>query len=277
MNHRLDWLPKVQPFLRYQGGKSKLAKKIVAELPPHKIYVEPMVGGGSVYFAKPSAEREIISDSDGNLMTFYKALKKGKISRCNSTPNKKKLLKIRDKRRANKSLSPCEYLYLNKISFGGKGTSFDPNSLKKCIGKMAKTCGYSSKDQTKYADRLKKTRIERGDFRNSIKKYDSKDTVFYLDPPYAGTSTEGYTERDLQPEEVKKAVDKIKGKFILSYNDTKQNRKLFCSRNKRRYVCKKVETIYTLNNRGVHLPKKELLIKNYVCKITKSGKICEKI
>jgi len=249
----------------------------VAELPPHRTYVEPMVGGGSVYFGKPPAEREIISDSDGNLMNFYKALKKGAISRCNNTPNKNKLLKIRDKRKAGKSLSACEYIYLNKISFGGKGTSFDPSSPQKCKGKKAKTCGYSSKDQRKYAERLKKTKIERGDFRKSIKKYDSKDTVFYLDPPYAGTSTEGYKERDLQPEEVKKAVDKIKGKFILSYNDTKQNRKLFCPPGKKPYVCETVKTHYTLNNKGVHLQKKELLIKNYVCKVTKGGKSCKKI
>ncbi len=267
----------MQPFLRYQGGKSKLAKAIVAEMPPHKTYVEPMVGGGSIYFAKPPAEREIISDSDGNLMNFYKALKKKEISRCDGTPNKKKLLKIRDKRKAGKSLSPCEYLYLNKISFGGRGLNFDPDKLKICKGKKAKTCGYSSKDQSKYADRLKKTKIERGDFRNSIKKYDTKDTVFYLDPPFAGTDTKPYMEGDLQPEDIKKTVDKIKGKFILSYNDTKQNRKLFCPPSKRPYVCKKVKTTYILNNRGVHLPKKELIIKNYICKITKGRKVCKKI
>lgn len=249
----------------------------MAELPSHKTYVEPMVGGGSVYFAKTPAEREIISDSDGNLMNFYKALKKGSISRCNNTPNKNKLLKIRDKRKAGKPLSTCEYIYLNKISYGGKGTSFDPNAFNKCKGKNAKTCGYTSKDQSKYAERLRKTKIERGDFRNSIRKYDSKDTVFYLDPPYAGTSTEGYLEGDLQPEEVKKAVDKIKGKFILSYNDTKQNRKIFCPPGKKSYICKKVKTIYSLDKKNPNMPANELLIKNYVCKVTKGGKVCKKI
>lgn len=267
----------MQPFLRYQGGKSRLAKRIVAEIPPHKTYVEPMVGGGSIYFAKPPVDKEVISDSDRNLMSFYKALKKGEISRCDNTPNKNKLLKIRDKKKAGNLLSPCEYLYLNKLSFGGKGSSWDPNAFNKCRGKQVKTCGYTSKDQKKYAERLRKTRIERGDFRNSIKKYDSKDTLFYLDPPYAGTSTEGYTERDLQPEDVKKAVDEIKGKFILSYNDTQKNRKIFCTPSKKPYVCEKVKTVYSLSNTNPNMPANELLIKNYVCKVTKGGKICEKI
>ena len=268
----------LQPFIRYLGGKTRLAKTIVAEIPPHKTYVEPMVGGGSIYFAKEPVKREIISDSDPNLMRFYKALKKQQIRRCNNTPNRAKLLKIRDKRKAGKSLSPCEYIYLNKISFGGKATSFDPSSLWKCKGKSARTCGYTSKDQGKYAERLSKTRLERGDFRKAIAKYDSKDTLFYLDPPYAGTTVDGYLENDLQPEDVKKAVDKIKGKFILSYNDTGSNRKIFCRNKKgKSYKCQTVKTHYTLNSQGNYQPKSELLIKNFTCKVSKGGKICKKL
>ena len=266
----------LQPFIRYLGGKTRLAKKIVAEIPPHKVYVEPMVGGGSIYFAKTPVQREIIADSDPNLIRFYKALKKKKITRCNNTPNKKKLLRIRDKRKAGKSLTPCEYIYLNKLSFGGKATSWDPSSVKKCVGKNARTCGYTSKDQGKYAERMKKTRIDHGDFRRAIKKYDSKDTFFYLDPPYAGTTVDGYLENDLQPETVKEAVDKIKGKFLLSYNNNKKNRKIFCGRKNKSYICRKVQTHYTLNSQGNYKPKNELLIKNYTCKVTKNGKICTK-
>ncbi len=271
---RCNWL---QPFIGYQGGKSRLAKRIVAELPPHKTYVEPMVGGGSVYFAKPVSDREVISDSDSDLMGFYRALKKKEISRCNSTPNKDKFYRVRDKRKAGKKLTPCEYLYLKKISFGQKGNNFNHSLLTTyCQGDQVKKCGYSGKDQGKYAERLKKTRLERGDFRKIISKYDSKDTVFYVDPPYPGTNVGGYLDGDLTAEEVKKAVDKIKGKLLLSYNNTAQNRKLFCG-TKSKYVCKKVKTHYTLNKQGKTIPKTELLIKNFRCKITKDRKICTKL
>lgn len=38
--------------LTYYGGKQKLAARIVTLIPEHRIYVEPFVGGGAVFFAK---------------------------------------------------------------------------------------------------------------------------------------------------------------------------------------------------------------------------------
>jgi len=63
------------PPFGWPGGKSKLKKRIIAEIPPHKTYVEPFVGGGSVFFAKPLAEKNVINDLDKNLINFYKDLK----------------------------------------------------------------------------------------------------------------------------------------------------------------------------------------------------------
>jgi len=40
------------------------------------------------------------------------------------------------------------------------------------------------KNITKYKERLKNTIIFSQDYKTIIKKYDSADTLFYLDPPY---------------------------------------------------------------------------------------------
>ena len=64
----------MQPFIGYSGGKSRVAKKIVDKIPPHDKYVEPMVGGGSVYFAKSPSNKEVISDLDKSLTNFYSDL-----------------------------------------------------------------------------------------------------------------------------------------------------------------------------------------------------------
>ena len=32
------------------GGKTKLRKLIVSKFPEHKIYIEPFIGGGSIFF-----------------------------------------------------------------------------------------------------------------------------------------------------------------------------------------------------------------------------------
>lgn len=108
----------LQPYLGYRGGKSKIAKKIVAMMPPHQVYVEPFFGGGSVFFAKEPVAKEVISDADQSLMNFYKELKDKGTARCDLTPNKEKVLRLAEKRNKNNTLTPCEYLYLNKLSFG---------------------------------------------------------------------------------------------------------------------------------------------------------------
>ena len=50
------------------GGKSKLKKKIISIMPQHKVYVEPFIGGGSVFFAKEPAELNIINDKDKDIV-----------------------------------------------------------------------------------------------------------------------------------------------------------------------------------------------------------------
>ena len=60
------------------------------------------------------------------------------------------------------------------------------------------------------------------DFRKLIATYDSKDTLFYLDPPYF--ATEHYYEikggfGESEHRDLAVILQGIQGKFILSYND----------------------------------------------------------
>ena len=55
------------PF-RYAGGKFYARKLIFEHIPPHQLYCEPLVGGGSVFFAKPKAPANILNDLDEELM-----------------------------------------------------------------------------------------------------------------------------------------------------------------------------------------------------------------
>lgn len=51
-----------RPVLRYPGGKFRIAGWIIEQLPPHRVYVEPFGGAGSVLMAKPRAHAEIFND-----------------------------------------------------------------------------------------------------------------------------------------------------------------------------------------------------------------------
>jgi site-specific DNA-adenine methylase len=62
------------PFA-YYGGKTGMARRLVAMLPPHRTYIEPFFGSGAVLFAKPPATHEIINDVDHNVVTFFRVLR----------------------------------------------------------------------------------------------------------------------------------------------------------------------------------------------------------
>lgn len=62
------------PFA-YYGGKSGMAPLIAGLLPPHRVYLEPFLGSGAVFFAKTPAVHEIINDADRALVTFLRVMR----------------------------------------------------------------------------------------------------------------------------------------------------------------------------------------------------------
>jgi DNA adenine methylase len=65
----------MKPVLRYFGGKALLAKKIVALMPKHDIYLEPFGGAGTVLLNKPPCETEIYNDIDDNIVNLFHVLR----------------------------------------------------------------------------------------------------------------------------------------------------------------------------------------------------------
>ena len=58
--------------ISYYGGKQKLAKRIIELIPEHKLYCEPFIGGAAVFFGKTKSNVEVINDTNGELINFYK-------------------------------------------------------------------------------------------------------------------------------------------------------------------------------------------------------------
>lgn len=102
--------------------------------------------------------------------------------------------------------------------------------------------------------------VENQDFETLIKHYDRTDTFFYLDPPYFSTESMyavGFNWDDHV--RLKDTLSKIKGKFLLSYNDCPEIRDLYQGFNM--FDFSRTHSMAQRYDAGKEF--KELLIANY--------------
>lgn len=60
--------------LTYYGGKQKMLQYILPRIPVHTSYVEPFVGGGSVFWAKEPSALEVLNDTNREVVNFYQVV-----------------------------------------------------------------------------------------------------------------------------------------------------------------------------------------------------------
>lgn len=251
------------PMIGRVGGKTKLKKKLVAHVPEHKTYVEPFIGGGSLYWALPLADdKTVINDLDTALAKFYNDISKGRSSSivgCKLPMSKREFEKAKNSIKNDGTFDdPCDYLKVWKGSYGYMGGSLDKkeNSQKRIIS-LKRNINASG-------EKLKKTKIYNDDFCTVMKKHDSKDTFHYLDPPYHGTSQPYGLDR-IYPQDVAGCANKMKGKVLVSYDNHPEVRKAF---NNGKWKKEKHDTKYELQSsnkkmRGKKKDVTELMIMNY--------------
>ena len=257
-------------LINWVGGK-RLLRKTIAPLIPKDIksYIEPFGGGGWVLFYKDRwADLEIYNDLDGRLVNLFRIVK--------YHPNAfkeeyKYLLGSRDMffQFLNGTFitdiqKAVQFYFIITRSFGGKGSSF---------GTVKKSSGGASKSQKNVLDkidaiheRLDKVMIENRDFETLIKQYDFEDAFFYCDPPYSqGCGYNVTSTKDFDHERLREVLGNIKGRFLLSYDDSPKIRELY-----KGFEMIEVERLNGINNRSdVENRKKifrELLIANYPIK-----------
>lgn len=111
------------------------------------------------------------------------------------------------------------FLKLLRFSYSSSGKSYasQPFDLRRLFGLISQL-----------QERMANVVVENQDFETLIKHYDRPDTFFYLDPPYF--STEDMYEVGFGWEDhvrLRDTLKSIKGKFLLSYNDCEEIRKLY--------------------------------------------------
>jgi len=220
-------------------------------------------GGAAVFWAKEQSKKEFLADIDGELVEAIKFI------RDFTEPDFKKLSHLpfasdktifdRLKKTNVASLDRVEvfhrWLYLRRFSYASRGeteTYCDPakSTLKHVIGNLYKLKA-----------RLKGVGISRATWKETLKKHDSKDTLFYLDPPYAGTTVRAIEGQDGDiPElsEMAKILGSLRGNWILSHVASADVRKTFAQ-----FHIRVVSTRASMAEGAVEgATRKELLISN---------------
>ncbi len=249
-----------RPFFARQGGKTKLSKFIVSKLPTgyeNMIYVEPFVGGGSIFFRKKTSKKEVINDLDKDIYNMFIDMKSvgDKIQHMDfNNISRSEFNRLKNKKSFNnKKARLYRNLILSKWSFSGTRKTYIGEKSASSY-RFTKVGAFIKKRALDYKMRLKDVKIHKQDFSTIIKKYDSPNTIFYLDPPYS------YSYKDysnwVSPVKVYNTLKNIKGKFLLSYDNSKDVKDLFHN-----YKIIKVNTIYEVS--GKRQSVKEILIKNF--------------
>ena len=248
-------------FISWIGGKKLLRNKILEQFPGTKEYdryIEVFGGAGWLLFSKEKhAELEVFNDANSELINLYRCLKyhsealqkelEWSLVSREQFFDYKEQIQVRGMTDIQRA---ARYFILIKNSFGTDLRSF---ALK------GKNLDNSIEYLSLVKDRLKSTVIENKDFENLIKTYDRERALFYLDPPYY--QAEKYYDINFTKADhlrLRETLGNIKGKFILSYNDSEYVRELYSD-----FKIIETERQNNLVSKTAGARYKELIIKNY--------------
>lgn len=237
------------PLAGWMGGKSLLAKRIIERIPEHNCYVEPFAGAAWVLFKKQESKVEVINDINHDIVTLYRCLQWHLEEFIRYF---KWVLVARDEFERLKKANPdtltdiqraARFYYLQQSCFGGKitGPTFGYGSTRGPKLNLLRIEEYLSAAHL----RLSRVYVECLPYADIISRYDSAETFFYLDPPY--WDCEAYYGKGIFSREdfakLAAQLAGIKGKFLLSLNDTPGVREVF-----KNFAIEAVQTKYTCSN-----------------------------
>lgn len=238
--------------LKWHGGKSYLAKQIVALFPPkcqnpnnpakddpgYLHYVEPYAGGLSALLANdPEGISEVVNDKNSDLTRFWMVLQREDLfgifqMLSQSTPFSQAEWEMAESPYDHMPEGcPQRHVYEAhrffvrcRQSLAGRMDSFAPLSRTRTRGGMnEQVSAWLSAVEGLPAvhARLKRVVVLNDDALAVIRRQDGPRTLFYLDPPYLhstrATTGEYEHEMDLEAHaELLDTLNQLKGRFLLS-------------------------------------------------------------
>jgi DNA adenine methylase len=212
-----------------------MAKWLISHFPPHRIYVEPYGGAASVLLLKQPSRTDVYNDLDEEIVNVFRVLRNS-----SQADELRRLLFLTPFARSEYDLSmepsgdPVEMARRTIVrSFMGHGSNAAIARYKSGFRSRRKGFAGPERDWKNYFDcvpafvnRLRQIVIECCPAMELIARYDSPDTLFYIDPPYlleSRTSPKNgyrYEMTVADHEELAERLHNISGMAVVSGYDS---------------------------------------------------------
>ena len=223
-----------RPFLRYHGGKWRLAPWIISHFPAHRIYTEAYGGAGSVLLRKARAYSEVYNDLDGQIVNLFRVLRdpmqaRELVRQVTLTPYARAefdasyLLAEDPIEQARRTLFRSMAGFSTTGATGRWKTGFRANVTRTGTTPAADWRTFPAALE-QIIERLRGVVIEHDDALAVIARYDGPETLHYVDPPYPHSTRyvrwagEAYAHEmsDDQHRELAALLHQVKGAVVLS-------------------------------------------------------------
>lgn len=189
-----------RPMVRYHGGKWNLAPWIVSHFPKHQVYTELFGGGGSVLMRKPRSCTEVYNDLDSRMVNLFRVMRDfaPELKRlCESTLFSREELRGAFEQHPDPIEDARRVLVRSAMGFGSNAINHKSTGFRNNGGRGCSAHNWANlREQFEVMQkRLSGVIIENADAFGLYPKYDSPQTLHYIDPPYP-KSTRGDTKDD---------------------------------------------------------------------------------
>lgn len=215
------------PPVRYMGSKWQLSEWVISKFPPHDRYVEPFCGSAAVFFRKNRSQVEVLNDLNGDLVNFFKMLRDNSeelINKIELTP-----FALAEYEEA---WTPCDDPLENARRFYVRSWQSFSGDTKVRSG--WRRVSNQSRDRTAAKDwqrlgglrdavaLLRNAQLDSLDAIDCIRRNDTPDTLFYVDPPYVHSTRKSLRHQyqhemtDADHVALAECLHQLKGMVILS-------------------------------------------------------------
>lgn len=202
-----SWWAKGAPSapIAWYGGKKYYAKWIIEHFCDHRVFVEPFGGAANILLRKRKSEVEIYNDLDSRITNFFNVVRDRDkclelVRIASLTPYSRELFaELADRPEPEEEIEKAWWFFVRcRQAIGGLGMS---ELTPKSWSASTRTRRDMPEGVSKYlssidgletvSQRLREVMFESMPAIDVIKKYDSDETLIYLDPPYLPETRHG--------------------------------------------------------------------------------------